>query len=119
LLVPAGISLAIFMVEFLKHRTWDFRKAVLLGFSLPASLIYIITIGKTGAWFIEPLSDDLASRFKKVVILAPQVLLLFPIGVWAWINFADCQRMWRAGWLVVLLILATGHVWTRSILAAL
>lgn len=119
LLIPAGISLAILLIELLGRRTLDFRRAVLLGFSLPVALIYIVVIGKTGAWFTEPLGEELESRFKKVVIFAPQVLLLFPIGIVVWVNVSDFQTKWRAGWFVVLLIVAMGHFWTRSLLSAI
>jgi hypothetical protein len=104
--------------HYYRHSRWNLSRAIILGFSLPLALLY------TAALLIPPKpslswSDNAARQLTVILFSVPQIVLLYPIGVLAWIHPLKSLRSEKVILLLVLTVVIVGHIWTRTFLAAL
>ena len=121
LLVPLSISVIYAACHRYWRGTWKIRKAIILGFSLPLALIYTVMLWVPPKPYL-PFMDNFSYQISLIVIAAPQSLILYPIGFFAWAHlFRQSQRNWLAnlGVVIVVAVAIIGHIWTRTFLAGL
>ncbi|NWG26564.1 MAG: hypothetical protein HXY30_19465 [Pseudorhodoplanes sp.] len=118
LAVPVLFSLLLLLNDYIRHRQVDMRRALSLGFTLPLAIAYTVVLGGPFSGYGEPLLGQLSWRIGGVLLAAPQVLILYVMGLVVWVRAFRSDRTRTHTWLVVLSIAAIGHIWTVYVMGA-
>lgn len=118
LLLPLSISALYAACRRYWWGTWDIRKAIILGFSLPLALVYTVMLWTPPKPSV-PFMDSFSWQVSLIVVAAPQCIILYPIGFFAWAHLVTRSRGNLLALIVTVIVAIIGHVWTRTVLAGL
>jgi hypothetical protein len=118
LAVPVVFSLSLILIDYFSNRQVDLKRALSLGFTLPLAIAYTVVLWGPFSGYGEHLVDQLSWRIGGMLLAAPQVLILYAIGLVVWMRAFRSDRTRAHTWLVVLSIAAIGHIWTGYVMGA-
>lgn len=117
LLVPLAITVVCAGAYRYFSGAWAIRKAIVLGCSLPLAIIYTIALWKPSIPNFSVL--DNLSRQVSTLIVAPQIVILYPIGIGEWLRLPAPSPANRLSFPVTIVVAILGHAWTMLVLSAL
>ena len=115
LLIPLAITVVCAGAYRYFSGAWAIRKAIVLGCSLPLAIIYTIALWKPSIPNFSVL-DNLSRQ--TTLIIAPQVVILYPIGIGEWLRLPDALPANRLSFPVTIVVAILGHAWTMVVLGA-
>ena len=114
-LVPLTLFICLLLYSRLSRVALNLRGALVLSVSLPLALMYTLALGGAINGVTSSFLDQLHDRIAKILIFAPQVLVLYPIGIGHWIHFLRSGNAAPDLWRLTLLTAFLGHLLTRHL----
>jgi hypothetical protein len=118
ILIALAVSVTVAVSARLRDGSWNFLRAFALGFSLPLAAVYTIAFGYPAKAPNAPYIDHLTDSAQRVLLLSPQVLLLYPAGFVLWFDYlASKKGKLRIPALIFLIVVVVaGHAWSSFIM---